>query len=116
MTDMTDGAPKSRGWRRVAELRRQDEAAKQEIITGLINDLGRPATMNDRLAIEDIASLTIWARTLERRAKFADAAAVRDQISRARRASGIKPAPRVAVPKPDFREEMLRLATPGAQS
>jgi len=98
MTD--ESKPKlSRGWRRVHELKRLDEAAKQEIISGLLSGLGRPATMADQIAVEQIAALAVHARRLERRNQFADAAKIRDQITRATRAFGVaKPQP-AAAPK-----------------
>ncbi|MDI3561293.1 hypothetical protein [Bradyrhizobium sp. Arg816] len=106
--------PKSRGWRRYQELRRQDAADKIEIMRGLLDGLGRPSTMADRIAAEQIASLVIWARVLERRGALKAAAEVRDQITRTQRANNFKPQP--AVPqKPsgdDFLEEMQTCATP----
>jgi hypothetical protein len=106
---------KSRGWRRMHELRAEDEAAKRAIIDGLTSDLGREPTTSDRLAIEQIAALTIQARRLERRGQFAQATKVRDQITRSQRTNGIKPQP-IEPPKPveDFSARMRRLATPGA--
>lgn len=104
---MTDAAPKlARGWRRMRELRQQDNAARQEIIAGLVADLGRPATMRDQLAIEQIASLTVWARILERRGKFTEAAKTRDQITRTQRTNNIRPEKPAPAPRKSFREKI----------
>jgi hypothetical protein len=73
-------------------LRRQAKE-RAEIERGLLADLGRPATTNDRLACEDIAALTVLARDLERNGKFERAAKIRDQITRTRRTNNIKPEP-----------------------
>jgi hypothetical protein len=78
-TTIAKAVSKSRGWRRYRELRQQDEADKKAIMCGLIDGLGRPASMADRLAAEQIASLTVW---VERRGRFEAAAEVRDQITR----------------------------------
>ena len=99
--------PKSRGWRRYQELRKQDAADKIDIMRGLLDGLGRPSTMADRLAAEQIASLTVWARILERRGRFEAAAEVRDQITRTQRANNFKPAPPVAEPLQESDTEYL---------
>ncbi len=91
--------PKSRGWRRHHELRAQDAAAKAAIERALLAELGRPASARDQLAAEQLAALTVWARVLERRGKFKDAAAIRSEINRVIKASGFKPEP-AASPKP----------------
>ena len=96
MTDAATKPAKSRGWRRDHELRRIDAQAKAEIEAGLLAGLGRMPTMADRLAVEQIASLTILARTLERRGKIVAAGKVRDQIVRAQRTNGMKPEPPAA--------------------
>jgi hypothetical protein len=100
----------TRGWRRYQELRRQDAADRASIERGLIADLGRAPTMNDRLAIEDIASLTIWARILERRGQFAKAAEIRDQITRTRRTNNIKPEPAAPQKAPDIHDLLADVA------
>ena len=93
MTDTATKPAKSRGWKRHHELRAADRAAKTAIEQGLLDELGRAPTMADRLAVEQIASLTILARTLERRGKIVAAGKVRDQIVRAQRTNGMKPEP-----------------------
>src|SRR6476620_326848 len=93
--------PKSRGWRRYRELKQRDDADRQAIATELLAGLGRPSTMADRLAAENIASLTVWARVLERRGAFQGATEVRQQITQAARAfPAFKPQP-AAPPKSD---------------
>ncbi|QIG94415.1 hypothetical protein [Bradyrhizobium sp. 6(2017)] len=74
-------------------MRRQDAEAKAEIEGGLLAGLGRAPTMADRLAVEQIAALTVLARVLERRGKLQEAGQVRDQIVRAQRTNGLKPQP-----------------------
>jgi hypothetical protein len=97
---MDSTSPKlARGWKRYQELRVRDAADKAEIERGLLADLGRAPTTNDRLACEDIAALTIVARIYERRGQFAKAAAIRDQITRTRRTNNIRPEPAAASPK-----------------
>lgn len=92
MSDIT--TPKlARGWKRHHELKAADRAAKAEIEAGLLIGLGRTPTMADRLACEQIAALTILSRVLERRGRLAAAGKVRDQIVRAQRTNGLKPAP-----------------------
>lgn len=99
-TTLAPPIPKSRGWRRYRELRKQDEADKREIERGLLDGLGRAPTMADKLAAEQIGALTVWARTLERRGRLEAAAEVRDQITRTQRATNFKPAPIAPKPKP----------------
>jgi hypothetical protein len=82
-----------RGWRRYQQLRRQDAAERDRIAAALLEGLGRAPTERDRLAAENIASLTVRARTLERRGQFAEAAKVRQQVTQATRATGFKPQP-----------------------
>lgn len=109
-------APKSRGWRRYRELKQQDDTDRQAIAAELLAGLGRPSTMADRLAAENIASLAVWARTLERRGAFKGATEVRQQITQAARAfPAFKPQPALP-PKGDagaaFLAEMQAAATP----
>jgi hypothetical protein len=86
----TSYIPRSRGWRRYHELRAKDAQDKQGIIRGLLDGLGRESTMAERIAFEQIASLTIWARVLERRGRFDAAAQVWQQVTQARRSIGMK--------------------------
>jgi hypothetical protein len=40
----------SRGWRRMHEMRREDEAKRQRLVAGLLAELGRPAGAAETLA------------------------------------------------------------------
>jgi hypothetical protein len=107
MTEQT----KLRGWDAYHAHRRQDEADRQSIIDGLLADLHREATTADKLAVEQVAALTIHARRLERRGQFDRAATIRDQITRATRAFGvIKPQPPATAPKKSFAEKIEEAA------
>lgn len=107
----------ARGWKRYMELRRQGAAERDRIAAGLLAGLGGAPTVADQLAAEQIAALIVWARVQERRGDFKDAAATRQQLTQAWRASPtFKPQP-AAKPSAadranDFRAEMRRLATP----
>jgi hypothetical protein len=106
---------RSRGWRRYQELRALDAAERSRIAAALLEGLGRPSTEPDRIAAEQIAALTVWARIQERRGDFKGAAATRQQLTQAwRTATAFKPQPPLQQ-KPsgdDFLAEMRRLATP----
>jgi hypothetical protein len=100
-TSITESPKLARGWKRYQELRAQDAAERDRIEAALLNGLGRQPTEPDRLAAEQIASLTVWARIQERRGDFRGAAATRQQLTQAWRASPtFKPQP-VASQKPD---------------
>jgi hypothetical protein len=92
--------PKSRGWKRHHELKRQDAVDKRTIIDGLVAELGRSATMSDMLAIEDLASLVITARIYDRRGNIAKAAETRAAINKVRKGSNLKPQPITPKSKP----------------
>jgi hypothetical protein len=81
------------GRTREARRRKQDAADREAITAALLESLGRTATMVDQIAAENLANLIVWARTLERRSQFAEAAKVRQQITQAVRATGMKPQP-----------------------
>jgi hypothetical protein len=109
--------PLARGWRRHHELRKQDAAERDRIAAALLDGPGRPPTEPDKIAAEQIAALTVWARMQERRGDFKGAAATRQQLTQAWRASPtFKPqpaaAPSAADRAADFQAEMRRLATP----
>jgi hypothetical protein len=54
----------SRGWRRMREIRTSDEAETRTKAEGLINGLGRPATMADVILSNTIAALSVRADRL----------------------------------------------------
>jgi hypothetical protein len=84
----------ARGWRRHHELRKQDAAERDRIAAALLDGLGRDPTEPDKIAAEQIAALTVWARVQERRGDFKGAAATRQQLTQAWRASPtFKPQP-----------------------
>jgi len=101
MTDTTT-APKRNGWSAFHARKRQDERDKQEIVAGLLRDLGREPTTTDRLDAETKADMHIDARRLERQGKYAEAREVRNAIIRANRASGFKSRPPAPEKKPDI--------------
>jgi hypothetical protein len=74
-----------------AEARtKQDIIDRDAIIAGLIGDLGRVPTTNERLVFEDVAAQTVLARSLEARGRFEQAAEVRSSIARTRRATNFR--------------------------
>jgi hypothetical protein len=115
---MDSTSPKlARGWKRYQELRAQDAAERDRIAAALLGGLGRAPTEPDKIAPEQIAALTVWARIQERRGDFRGAAATRQQLTQAWRASPtFKPQPAAAPSAADrtanFQAEMRRRATP----
>jgi hypothetical protein len=87
----------SRGWRRMRELAREADAKRKTLTAELLAGLGRPATAVDRIAAENLAALHVKAIRLE--ASGRDATGVRQQITQAMRASGLRP-DKPAPPKP----------------
>jgi hypothetical protein len=63
----------------ICELRAADAAERQRIEAGLLADLGRPATMTDRVAAANIAALQVKAERLEHQGR--DAFELRKQIA-----------------------------------
>jgi hypothetical protein len=82
----------------------QEEAQRQAIVADILAGLGRPATVVDRIAADNLASFHIKARRLEAQGK--SSVEVRRVLNQAMRASGPKPAEPEA-PRPMSIQEML---------
>jgi hypothetical protein len=96
--ETSDPQPLLRGWRRMRQLRQQDEAARQAIVADIIDGLGRPTTTVDKIAAEAIAAATVRARRL--RLNGHDDSSQTRLLAQLLRTSGFRPAPAAAM-KPD---------------
>ena len=63
-TTKTDQPRLSRGWRRMQEIARESETERRAIEAELLLDLGRPANVVDRIAIETLSAAMVRARRL----------------------------------------------------
>lgn len=86
------------GRTKLAKRLKADAARRQEIATGLLADLNRPANTTDRIWAQNLAVLVWRAEQLEEIGK--DTTELRRLINQSMRAGGQKPAP-PAPAKPD---------------
>jgi hypothetical protein len=99
MTDVDDGTPrKSRGWRRMRELSKQEADDRQNLQDALIAELGRKPSVLDSVAVELFAATVARARRLRNVGK--SDAEERKTAVQIVRATGLRPPPPTAASAP----------------
>jgi hypothetical protein len=86
---VSDTPTKSRGYKRMKEIAAEVVAEREALTAELLAALGRPATVIDRIACENLAALHVRAKRIE--ASGRNASDVRRQITQLMRGVGIKP-------------------------
>ncbi|UGY03270.1 hypothetical protein [Bradyrhizobium quebecense] len=100
-------AGRLKGSRIAREMPARLAIERQALIDGLTADLGRCPTTRDVIAIEQLAALVTEARRLEACGHFSKATAVRNEINKVVKSTGLKPEP-PAVAKPVDPMQALR--------
>jgi hypothetical protein len=110
---MSDDKPKSRGWRRVQELKTEAGRELEELKTALVDCLGREPTAVDIIAIEALASAFMSARKQRARGK-PDREDLR-LVAQLLRATGLKPPPPSAPAPPSLDATLAEIAAEAAE-
>jgi hypothetical protein len=103
--DTADDQKPHRGWKRMRQLRQQDQAKRQELVAELLGGLNRKPSAVDKVAADSIAALFIKANRLESQGK--DSTEVRRLILQSMRTSGFRPS-KAEAPAPLSIQEQLR--------